>query len=84
MRVCDLAQVGGLFLIIVASAISAQSRGNELFAETIAQVNGDVITTSEYEQERRLLEKRLQRRFTGSELEEAICITTEGTAADAD
>src|SRR5262245_7439153 len=73
MRVCHLVQSVVLFSIIGAnSTISVQPKGNELVAETIAQVNGDVITRSEYEQGRQLLEKRLRRSFAGPELQKAV------------
>src|SRR5262245_60205806 len=73
MRVCNAVQFLMFFLFIGAgSATSAQLPGNELSAETIADVNGDDVTRSEYEQSRQWLEKRLLRNFTGSALQKVI------------
>lgn len=70
MRGCDAVQFLMLLLILGASSATlAQLQGNDLSGETIAQVNGDAITRSGYEQSPQLLEKRLQRNFTGAELQ---------------
>jgi hypothetical protein len=73
MQAFELIQFVVLFSFIGAGsdAVPIQLPGYEPF-ETIARVNGDVITRSEYEEAGRLLDTMLRINFTGSELREAI------------
>src|SRR5262249_48118363 len=68
MRVCELVQ----FVVLLSFVGAGSNALSEPSDETIARVNGDVITKSEYEEARRLLDKKLRLNFTGSELREAI------------
>jgi hypothetical protein len=73
MQAFELIQFVVLFSFIGAGSdgVPVQLPGYAPF-ETISRVNGDVITRSEYEEARRLLDKMLRINFTGSELREAI------------
>jgi len=59
----------GVLLVICAVALAPGGVRGEMIEEIVAYVNGDIITSSELEEEEQVLLTEIYRRFTGEELD---------------